>query len=117
MGRQAETVNLVTPLRNYMEHRGWQVFKTWGNAFHAGWPDLYAIHPEYSPKWIECKMPSGIYTPAQRALFKKWILCNVRIWVVQSDDLRGEKNKYKLKECYNTLFREPNGAQFLLKGI
>lgn len=70
-----------------LERNGWFVRETHGNWFQSGFPDLYAVHQRYAPKWIEVKDPdragkSSLFTPAQKEVFPQWSARGVGIWVL-----------------------------------
>lgn len=59
------------------------MWKTHGNRFQPGWPDLYASHPEHGTRWIEVKRPKGgRLTRAQRVRFPEMSEAGVGIWVL-----------------------------------
>jgi hypothetical protein len=77
------TEAIVKKLRGY----GWDTFKTHGNAYQHGFPDLYCIHPKYGTRWVEVKNPKGhSFTPAQMETFPRFSSCKVGIWVLTGDE-------------------------------
>lgn len=79
--------------------RGWIVLETHGNIYQKGFPDLYATHKLYGPRWIEVKNPEQYsWTPAQKEVFPKLVANGTRIWVlVAATDFE-----------YNKLFAKSN---------
>jgi hypothetical protein len=114
MSRQEESIKIVEPLVRYLVHKhGWHVEKTHGSQYMEGFPDLYCIHPKYSPRWVECKVIRNgdfSFTPAQERKFPIWIANGVGIWIACGYDLR---NKVELERVYRTLFDPPNCALYL----
>lgn len=110
---QPETVKIVTPLKNYLEYRGWMVYKLHGNVYQKGLPDLYITHGTYSARWIECKIKGHSFTRAQRIVFPKMISHNVPLYLIEGVDFRGIEGKESLQRAYQKLFNEPNLAYYL----
>jgi len=113
MSIQREVELITNPFRIHMADYGWYTEKTVGNQFQEGFPDTYAMHHKYSPRWIEMKVLDKYnhitLTPAQKIKFPLWISCGVPIYVIAAKDLRGTLN-YNLRErLYQKLFEEPNG--------
>ena len=78
--------------------------RTHRNLFQRGFPDLYATHKRYGPRWIEVKLPGmkgSKFTPAQLEFFPQLLENGTDIWIITSPD------EYKL------LFLEPNARFFL----
>jgi len=72
-------------LIEYLVKRGWFVKTTHGNMFQSGFPDLYATHPLYGPRWIEVKLPEmkgSHFTSAQMKDFPKFQKHGSPIWVL-----------------------------------
>lgn len=68
---------------------GWLVMRTNGNQFQRGFPDLYASHKRYGPRWIEVKLPGMIgskFTPAQLEFFPKMLENGTDVWILTSPD-------------------------------
>ncbi len=85
---------------------GWYVMVTHGNMFQSGFPDLYATHSRYGPRWIEVKNPLSFkFTPAQMECFPKLSANGTRIWILVSDS----------DEEYAKLFQEANWYMYLLR--
>lgn len=122
MSRQEETIKIVEPFRNYLEHqKGWKTEKTHGNQFQSGFPDLYCIHPKYEPRWVECKVITDgrvHFEQSQLTKFPIWSANNVKIWVIAAYDLRPEKVGWKpLEREYAKLFQESNLPYFFNKTL
>lgn len=67
--------------------RGWFVKETHGNEFQAGFPDLYATHKMYGPRWIEVKNPTGWkFTTAQKRDYPLFEANGSPIWILMSED-------------------------------
>ena len=74
---------IVDKLRRYE----WTTFRTHGNEYQSGFPDLYAMHRTYGARWIEVKNPVKYeFTPAQLKTFPVFQSCGVGVWVLTSDD-------------------------------
>lgn len=64
----------------------WFVKSTHGNMYQSGFPDLYAAHRRYGPRWIEVKNPEAFrFTAAQLEIFPMMTAAGVGIWVLTSD--------------------------------
>lgn len=112
MSAQPETIKIVNPFSEYLRYQGWHVKKTHGNQYTAGWPDLYCMHPSYTPRWVECKInyDGQIHvTPDQMAELPKWIAHGCYFWVIVGHDFRGLSGKAELHRAYQKLFGKPNG--------
>lgn len=95
-------------IKKFLEDRGWLVEISTMGRFQAGWPDMFAHHPKYGPRWIEVKKPKprdSPFTKAQRVKFPKWDRAGVGIWVLVADD----------EEEYDKLFHLPNWTEFWKK--
>lgn len=79
---------------------------THGNMYQSGFPDLYATHSEYGPRWIEVKNPSAYsFTRAQMEHFPKLVANGTRIWILSA----------ATEEEYAKLFKECNWYHYLMK--
>lgn len=72
-----------------LRKKEWNVIRTHGNKYQAGFPDLYTFHHVYGERWIEIKMPGPkSFTPYQLYYFP----IIRRVWVLtgtfQSDYLK-----------------------------
>jgi len=115
--RQEETIKVVVPLVNYLKGKKWKVKKAHGSQYSRGWPDLYAMHRDYAPKWIECKVNrngSIHFTDHQIQEFPEWIKHGNNFWIIAEVDLRN--NPSGLDRVYRTLFGPPN-AHLLLNPL
>ncbi len=81
-----------------LRQRGWYVMETHGNMYQCGFPDIYATHRKYGPRWIEVKVAHQYsFTDAQSEKFPQLIANGSRIWVLcEATDLEYEK---LFKEC------------------
>ena len=119
MSRQLESVRIVEPLTIYLKHKGWNVENMHGSQYQDGIPDLYIMHAQYTPRWVECKRWLGDnetsihLTPAQKRKFPIWIAHGVNFYAIVGTDFRGVKGKPALEKAYRKLFQEPN-AHYLL---
>ena len=116
MATQRETILMAKPFTIFLISRGWHIENLHGNQYQQGLPDKYICHLNYTPRWIEFKVwnnGSLHLTPAQRKKFPILISLGVPIYVIVSDDLRGNRNLEKRKRLYQKLFDEPN-AHFAL---
>lgn len=114
--RQEETTHVLEPLVTFLTYKyKWRCEKTHGSQFMEGFPDLYCMHFDYEPKWIECKVIRNgdlHFTVAQEKKFPVWIAHGVKIWLVAAVDLRG--NVQELERIYHdVLFRPPNLVNYL----
>lgn len=104
-GRGPEEI-IQTALIKFLEDRGWFVKSTHGNVFQFGFPDLYATHKLYGPRWIEVKNPLAFaFTPAQLVDFPKFTENGTKIWILVA----------ATNEEYQKLFKEPNWYYYFLK--
>ncbi len=91
-------------LMAYLREKKWFVFKTHGNEFQQGLPDLYCAHYEFHTRWIEVKNPLHYhFTPAQLEIFPQMQSKGVGIWILTAYD------DYE----YQKLFQPPNWYRFL----
>lgn len=81
-----------------MTVHGWYTKKTHGNVFSAGFPDYYARHKLYGPRWIETKTDIGQLTAAQKIVFPDLIKAGDGIWI-----LRDERDYQLLFKPHNFL--------------
>lgn len=88
-------------ISDFLMARGWYVFKTHGNAYQAGFPDLYATHTRYGQRLIEVKLPNmkgSAFTKAQWEVFPKLHANGSRIWILTA----------ATEEEYAKLWKESN---------
>ena len=72
-----------------LHEHGWYTKIMHGNRYMAGVPDVYSVHPEFGPRWIEVKLPGLIgsrFTKAQKKNFPKMIEYGDKIWILTSED-------------------------------
>ena len=101
--RKPETI-IQNKIMDLLKTKDWFVKHTHGNAFQAGFPDLYAAHRIYGTRWIEVKNPTGYaFTPAQLDTFPMFAAKGVGIWVLTA----------ATELEYLKLFKPPNWGTFL----
>lgn len=86
-------------VRYFLENRGWKLFLTHGNKFQKGFPDAYALHPQYGARWIDFKV-SGKYsfTLAQKNTWCDWYFnFNTGVYILTGGN-QGEYDKL-FKPC------------------
>jgi hypothetical protein len=88
---------------DYLKVRDWLVKSTHGNMYQWGFPDLYCAHRKYGTRWVEVKLPTGRFTPAQLEWFPKFQSVGVGVWVMLGT------------YDYEKLFSPPNWFSFLMK--
>lgn len=77
---------------------------THGNIYSWGFPDLYAAHLRYGPRWIEVKNPKRYqFTAAQMDTFPKMTEHGVGIWILTG----------ATEDEYRKLFGPPNWESYL----
>ena len=88
----------------YLRIKGWHVMETHGNMYQSGFPDLFATHSKYGPRWVEVKNPGKYkFTPAQLEHFPKMSANGSRIWIlIAASDIE-----------YKKLFKQPNWHTYL----
>jgi hypothetical protein len=69
----AKEAALLKALRDFMHIRGWYTKKMHGSIYQAGFPDLFAAHPQHGIRLIETKTyrPGHGLEPSQVAEFTK----------------------------------------------
>lgn len=66
-----------------LRNLGWYCHETHGNLFQKGFPDIYACHIRYGPRWIEVKIEDKYsFTNAQLEEFPKMTAAGARIWIL-----------------------------------
>lgn len=94
-----------------LEMKGWWVKSTHGNLYQSGFPDLFATHRHYGPRWIEVKRPGrrgkNVFEPSQLVTFKEMCANGTGVWVLTGYD----------EENYRRLFRDYNWEHFLTKEL
>lgn len=89
-----------------LELKGWFVKVTHGNMYQSGFPDLFATHASYGPRWIEVKKPGfkgSKYTKAQLKDFPLFCSNGSSVWVLTA----------ATEEEYLKLFDEFNWWKYL----
>lgn len=87
-----------------LRYKGWFVKITHGNMYSVGWPDLFASHSRYGPRWIEVKLPKGSQlTAAQLEDFPKFCANGSGVWILNA----------ATDDEYKKLFKEPNWYLYL----
>lgn len=91
--------SILCRFRDMLILRDWGVFRTHGNMFQSGWPDLYIAHYKHGVRWVEMKRPTGYkFTPAQHKMFPELKAKGVGVWIIWSAD----------ETSYNSLFGPDN---------
>lgn len=93
-------------VENFLTLRGWYVLRTHGNMYQAGFPDDYATHSKYGPRWIEIKDPArrgDVFTNAQHEVFPKLCANGSGVWVLTG----------ATESEYEKLFKKFNWWQYL----
>lgn len=95
--------NIVRKLRTHE----WLVRRVACNAENKGWPDLYAMHHKYGPRWIEVKRPNfkgSRWTSDQIKCFPRMNQNGSPIWILTSDS----------DTEYTKLFRPQNFSMYFM---
>lgn len=80
----------------YLRYREWFVKETHGNAYQAGFPDLYATHIRWGPRWIEVKrIDCFSFTLAQIRDYPRMISNGSPIWIMHEDTDRNYELLFK----------------------
>lgn len=115
MGRKREPIKfkssmgpeevIVQDLLKLLKAFNWYVMRTHGNMYQSGFPDLYATHKVYGPRWIEVKNPlAHCFTAAQIEHFPKLETNGTNIWILVGATLKE----------YEKLFKPPNYSEYFL---
>lgn len=87
---------------------GWYCLRTHGNAYQAGFPDLYVAHKRYGTRWIEIKKIVGSrFTQSQIDVFTAFSSKDIGVWVITG------YTEYEERK----LFASANWHTFLKGGI
>ena len=90
-----------------LEMKGWWVKSTHGNIYQSGFPDLFATHRHYGPRWIEVKRPGRrgkrVFEPSQLKAFKEMTENGTGVWVLTGYE----------EADYMNLFRPYNWTHYL----
>jgi len=91
-------------IRRMLQGRGWKVHIMHGNAFQAGIPDLYVMHPREGTRWIDAKVEGRYnFTKAQKKVWPDWHFnYKVGIWIMTAGT----------EEQYAWLFQAPNWLDY-----
>lgn len=99
--RSKPEAKIQKALVEFLTLRGWYVMETHGNMYQEGFPDIYATHSRYGPRWIEVKLPEmkgSKFTNAQLEHFPKLCANGTRIWILTAAT---EAEYQKLFKRYN----------------
>jgi len=81
--RQRPEAEIQRAITLMLENRGWMVKVTHGSAYQSGFPDLYATHHRFGPRWVEVKnIEAYSITPAQAEDFPKLTDNGTKIWIL-----------------------------------
>lgn len=83
--RERPEAKIQKDLVAFLRNKGWHVMETHGNAFQSGFPDLYATHSRYGPRWIEVKLPDfkgSHFTASQLENFPKMCVNGSGVWIM-----------------------------------
>jgi hypothetical protein len=99
---------IQTEICSMLVLKGWFAKETHGSAFQQGFPDVYATHARFGPRWIEVKRPVGWkFTPAQLEDFPKLSANGTQIWILNA----------ATEDQYRLLFRPANFYHYYLKSM
>ncbi len=100
-GQTGPEATIQAAIVKYLRNKGWHVERIVGSMYQSGLPDLYIVHKNFGPRWVEVKLPDmkgSRFTKAQLAKFP--VLCKngAGVWV-----LTGATNDeyMKLMEPFN----------------
>lgn len=66
---------------------GWFARSTHGNEYQAGFPDIFASHVKYGPRWIEVKNDENWrLEESQLEVFRKFAEKKIGVWIMQDAD-------------------------------
>lgn len=91
----------------------WNVVKTHGNKFQAGFPDLYCFHHMYGERWVEVKTEKISYTKYQLYYFP----LIRKVWVLR-DTTDSEYKKLFKKQNYHMVIEhntEPTAKEHIVQ--
>lgn len=92
-------------IEKYLRQREWFVLATHGNQFQFGFPDNYATHQKFGPRWIEVKNPEQFsFTPAQIKIFPQLSANGTSIWILGA----------ATDEEYSKLFKPANWFEWFV---
>lgn len=102
---------IKSAIKRYMEHQGWLVIVTHGNAFQAGLPDLYCAHQGHGWRWVEVKYAGKYeFTRDQLRLFPLLAEKGIGIWVLA---LTMNWSPGELEIEYKKLWQPPNYHRYI----
>jgi len=84
-GKAGPEKKIQDAVESYLRVREWLVKHIHGNAYQAGWPDLWASHSKYGHRWVEIKLPGMVgsqFTPSQLDWFPKLCANGSGVWVL-----------------------------------
>lgn len=103
--RQRPEAKIQKAIVDMLLIRGWYVRVVNASENLTGFPDLYATHSKYGPRFIEVKLPNmkgSSFTPAQLDSFPKFLANGTKIWILTAaSDL--EYNKLFTAENCSTI--------------
>ena len=83
--RQRPEAKIQKAIIDQLLLRGWYVRVINASENLTGFPDLYATHSKYGPRFIEVKRPNmkgSSFTPAQLDSFPKFLANGTKIWIL-----------------------------------
>lgn len=104
--RQNKEKKIQEAIETMLRHRGWYVKRTHGSAISSGWPDDFATHKFYGPRWVEIKLPDmkgSRFTKAQRKVFPLLEANGSGVWILTA----------ATTSEYEKLLKEPNFSRYL----
>lgn len=87
-----------------MEERGWVTKNMHGSVYQAGFPDVFAVHPQFGVRLIEVKMPWGKYTLDQEREFHRLSAGGARIWTLV---IKWPLDNVQILLQYNMILKNP----------
>lgn len=82
--------------------RGWYVRVINASENLTGFPDLYASHSKYGPRWVEVKLPQmkgSSFTPAQLDSFPKFLANGTKIFILTGATEMEYAKLFKPENC------------------
>jgi len=89
-----------------LQVRGWLVRVMNASESTTGWPDLYATHYKYGPRFIEVKLPNmkgSSFTPAQLEWYPKMLAHGTKIWIMTGATQLEYDKIFKPENCSSIL--------------
>ncbi len=85
--KQYENKILRPKVIKLLKQLGWHVEITHMGMYQQGWPDLYCMHPDDLPRWVELKAAwNSMLRPSQKEKFTLWTRYKTYIWIVYRVD-------------------------------